>query len=279
MRADYREYAPPLFVFLFNSRMVGNDEEVEGCLCGSFDTALQFVPWVRLERAMGIVAPAFWVNKNKPEEVNDEFKLSPLATSLHSPPALGKWVSVHCPGAEIASVRWMGHVLGWEWKAKLKHQLLPPEQIRSGLLFCGEKLMRQLSSHSLPDGRRYSLLKGLTMKVVELNEKEEGGREEKNGEHPNQSSLVVILQAAAVAIRSPTTTTALELKLNPPCSLERNGAQLFLNLQCDAEVPLQAQCGLVAGNYSSATASLADVVEEARNVCHIITIDCTTLAL
>ncbi len=175
--------------------MTGNDEEVHECLQYSFDTALQFVPWVRLERAMSTVTSAFWsTTKTRPEEeAASGFKLS-LAVSLHSPPALVKWVNIHCPGTEIASVRLMGHVLGWEWKAKLtqqqqQKQLLPLEQQQiSSDLFCGKKLMCQLSSHSLPDGR-YSLLKGLTMKVVvELNKKEDSGREEGNGEHrhPNQ---------------------------------------------------------------------------------------------
>ncbi len=199
----------------------GNDKEVEECLRGAFDAALQFIPWVRLDRAMGIVSTAFSDYDTKPEKAHGEFKLFPLVTSLHSPPALGKWVDVYHPHVEIALVRWMGHVLGWEWKVRLSRQMLPPEWICPGLSFSGEKLMHQLSSHSLPDGRRYSLLKGLTIKVLELNENGGGGRGE-NGEHSNQSSSsssspVVILQAATIATRSPTTTTTtqeqqLELK-------------------------------------------------------------------
>ncbi len=175
----------------------------------SFDTALQFIPWIRLERAMGTVAPAFWCNETRPEKSNG-LKLSIGTTSLHSVPALGTWVSFHCPGAEAASVRWMGHILGWEWKAKLEQQLLQPEQKIGSDLFCGKKLMCQLSSHSLPDGR-YSLLKGLTMKVVELNEKEEGSRED-NGECPNQKSCSN-LTGCHYNQTPPTTITALKLKL------------------------------------------------------------------
>ncbi len=192
-------------------RVSGNYEQIEGCLKSLFDSAMQFIPWIRLERAMATVTPAFQCNETTLEKPNG-LTLSIGTTSLHSLPALGTWVSFHCPGAESASLRWMGHVLGWEWKIKLEHHPLQPEQKIGSDLFSGKKLMCQLSSHSLPDGR-YSLLEGLTIKIAELNEKEVS--REDNGENTHIKKSCRNYTSCLCNQTPPTTITALKTETGP----------------------------------------------------------------